>query len=192
MASIYKRTCDKGKKRPCWYIAYVDHQGKRRVVKGFTDRAESERYAAKLEDDARMIKAGLKAPPSPAKNESLESLTKKFAQHLRDRDVSDQQIEQVLSRIRRILSGCDMVTPGDISALAVERFLSELRSKGMGKQTSNHYVKALRQFCRWLVRMKALTDDPTAEIPLLNVQTDRRHDRRALSPEEFSRLIEAA
>jgi len=34
--------------------------------------------------------------------------------------------------------------------------------------------------------------DPLAYLSGLNVKTDRRHDRRALSPEEFSRLVEAA
>ena len=52
------------------------------------------------------------------------------------------------------------------------------RTAGLSKQTSNHYVKAFRQFCRWLVRTKRLERDPTSDIPLLNVQTDRRHDRR--------------
>jgi integrase/recombinase XerD len=34
--------------------------------------------------------------------------------------------------------------------------------------------------------------DPLAHLSRLNVQTDRRHDRRPLSPEEFERLIAAA
>jgi hypothetical protein len=49
MAAIYKRAQDKGKKRASWYIGYSDHNGKRVTRKGFTDKGETERLAAKLE-----------------------------------------------------------------------------------------------------------------------------------------------
>jgi integrase len=50
----------------------------------------------------------------------------------------------------------------------------------------------MRQLCRWLVRPKRLLSDSTAELRVLNVRTDRRHDRRALSQEVFVRLVQAA
>ena len=34
--------------------------------------------------------------------------------------------------------------------------------------------------------------DPLAHVSKLNVSTDRRHDRRALSQDEFARLLDAA
>ena len=34
-------------------------------------------------------------------------------------------------------------------------------------------------------------DDPLVHLAMLNVKVDRRHDRRALSAEEFARLVEA-
>ena len=37
-----------------------------------------------------------------------------------------------------------------------------------------------------------MRDDPLVHLSMVNVKVDRRHDRRALLPEEFSRLIEAA
>ncbi len=62
----------------------------------------------------------------------------------------------------------------------------------MGKQTSNHYLRAAKQFTRWLKKSRRVDEDPLADVPMLNVQTDRRHDRRALHPEELARLIAAA
>ena len=50
MATIYKRKQDQGKKRACWYIGYMDHTGIRRTKKGFTDKAETERLAVRLEE----------------------------------------------------------------------------------------------------------------------------------------------
>jgi hypothetical protein len=42
MATIYKRTQDRGKRRTPWYIGYTDHTGRRRTAKGFTDKAADE------------------------------------------------------------------------------------------------------------------------------------------------------
>jgi len=62
----------------------------------------------------------------------------------------------------------------------------------MSIQTRNHYVTAIKQFGRWLVRERRLRDNPFAFLSLQDTKTDRRHDRRALSIEEFGRLIDAA
>ena len=59
-------------------------------------------------------------------------------------------------------------------------------------QTYNHYLKSVKQFTRWLVRDRRAPNDPLAHISKLNVSADRRHDRRAFTPEEFARLITAA
>ena len=56
MASIYKRR--KGKHEP-YSIQYLDHRGKRKTVKGFTDKGLTEELACKLEGEARMRSTGL-------------------------------------------------------------------------------------------------------------------------------------
>lgn len=61
----------------------------------------------------------------------------------------------------------------------------------MSVQTSNHYLRAIKQFTRWLVRQKRLITDPLSHLDLLNVEIDRRHDRRALSDDEVERLLAA-
>jgi hypothetical protein len=58
MAAIYKRGQDQKNRRACWYIGYTDHTGKRHTVKGFTDRGETERLAARLEHDAELRRRG--------------------------------------------------------------------------------------------------------------------------------------
>ena len=64
--------------------------------------------------------------------------------------------------------------------------------KGYSIQTSNHYLRAIKQFCRWLVRDRRTGDDRLLHLSMLNARLDRRHDRRALGPEEFARLVDAA
>ncbi len=81
---------------------------------------------------------------------------------------------------------------GDITATGALDFLGGLRQAGKSAQTYNHYLKAAKQFTRWIVRDRRSPTDPLAHLSKLNVRTDRRHDRRALAPDEFERLIAAA
>jgi integrase len=193
MATIYKRTQDRGKRRAPWYIGYTDHTGRRRTAKGFTDKAETERLAARLEDEARMIREGLTVPVSQADRKApLEHHLEAFEKHLQNRDVSQKQVYEVTTKIRRVLTGCAFSRVADIKAHEVESYLESLRSEGLSKQTSNHYLRAVKQFCRWLKRTKRMDENPLADIPMLNVQTDRRHDRRPLLIEEFILLVAAA
>jgi len=59
-------------------------------------------------------------------------------------------------------------------------------------QTCNHYLRAIKQFSRWLWRDGRLREDTLAHLSGYNVKLDRRHDRRALTDDEVTRLIEAA
>jgi integrase len=81
---------------------------------------------------------------------------------------------------------------GDITASGVLEFLGQLRSNGLSAQTYNNYLVAIKQFTRWLVRDRRTPIDPLLHLSRVNVRTDRRHDRRALSSDEFARLITAA
>ena len=196
MATIYKRSQDRGKRRAPWYIGYTDHNGRRRTAKGFTDKAETERLAARLEDDARLIRQGLKEPDNELlaehKHARISLHVGAFEDHLRNRDITDKQVQETISRLNRIIADCGFNTVAEVNSHDVEAFLRQLRTDGKSKQTSNHYLKAIKQFCRWLVRTKRSDQNPVADIRRLNVQTDRRHDRRALTEDEFALLAEAA
>jgi integrase len=62
----------------------------------------------------------------------------------------------------------------------------------LSAQTYNHYLGAAKQLTRWLVRDRRATTDPLTHLSKLNTASDRRHDRRALTHDEFARLVEAA
>ena len=79
--------------------------------------------------------------------------------------------------------GCDAVET--YAALGCMR-------RGIGAQTSNFYLGAVKQFCRWMVRDGRAGASPVTHLDGLNVRTDRRHDRRALTVDEIRRLLTAA
>jgi hypothetical protein len=70
--------------------------------------------------------------------------------------------------------------------------LLALRSRGRSVQTANYYLREIKSFARWLVRDRRLAENPLAHLSAGNAQLDRRHDRRALPPEELTRILQTA
>src|SRR5207302_731707 len=79
----------------------------------------------------------------------------------------------------------------DLSASRVEEALAGMRAQPrFGTQTSNHYLGAVKQFARWLVKDRRAADSPLAHLEGGNVRLDRRHERRELSDAELACLFE--
>lgn len=101
-------------------------------------------------------------------------------------------MKTAVNQVRKMMSASNWTMISDISASSALEFLGSLREADKSVQTYNHYLKSAKQFTRWLVRDQRTVSDPLAHLSKLNVSIDRRHDRRALSAEEFQRLVEAA
>src|SRR5262249_36254973 len=73
----------------------------------------------------------------------------------------------------------------------VEALLGRM-AQGRAPETGNHYVRAVRAFLRWMVRVRGRPDHPPPSLALVSAQADQRHARRELSAEELRRLLEVA
>ncbi len=81
----------------------------------------------------------------------------------------------------------------DVTSSRVEACLAELRRGGMSPSTSNHYLRALRNFMRWMIRNRRVRQDPLAGMRLLKITTaDKRRRRRNLPDDEMGALVAAA
>lgn len=58
--------------------------------------------------------------------------------------------------------------------------------------SSNHHLVAVKSFGGWLVRDRRWPETPFAHLSRLNARVDVRHERRALTIDELSRLIATA
>ena len=99
------------------------------------------------------------------------------------------------ARARAALALADALGGARLSDLApgpIQAALARLRTAGKSHQTLNHYRAAVRAFARWARDNGRLRDDPMRGVSGLNVESDRRRVRRALTPEEAGRLIQAA
>jgi len=195
MATIYKR--NKCRKHEPYWIQFQDAEGKRRTVKGFTDKGLTEQLAAKLETEARMRTSGLIDSHAERlaqhKLAAIEEHLKAFESSIATKENTAKYVRMIMTRVRRIVKGCGFETIGQIDKELVQTFLADQRSqKRISVRTHNHYVQALDGFCRWLVATHRLLTNPVSSLPRLNAETDIRHRRRALSATEIANLVKAA
>lgn len=173
-----------------WYIEYRDADGIARKVPGYTDKRATEQYAAELEQQAARQQSGLI-------DRFVEHRKRPLSEHLDDwqaallaKGNTEKHIKLVAKRARTVVDVCKFRFWSEVSASGVEKFIAEQADRRVSVQTANFYLQAIKQFCRWMVRDGRAPHTPIAHLSGKNVRTDRRHDRRALEPEELRRLLE--
>lgn len=192
MASIFKRK--KAKNEP-YTIQYVDHLGKRKTVLGFTDKGLSENLASKLETESRLRRTGLIDPSLEKAQEQklspLESHLQSFRASINDNTA--KYVNLVMNRIQRIVDAKNLSCLADITSESVLAALQALQKEPkFGHRTYNHYLQAFAMFCNWCVQTERLPRSPVATLKPLNADVDVRRKRRALTPDEFSKLVKSA
>lgn len=172
-----------------YYLRFTDRSGREREVKGSTDRREAERMLAAL--NTREQKARLQLdttgddPRTP-----LTPIVAEFTSWIAARRTA-KHAKIVHARISRILDAGLIVQIGDLSLRRVETALDRLRPS-LSLQTVAHYTASIKSFSHWLLERGRVDHDPLARLRKPeNPSSDRRRERRALTPPEVSRLLEA-
>jgi integrase len=201
MASLYRKpvvitdptTGQKVKGRSKkWWAQFKDAYGRLKRVPLAIDKTAAKAMLNQIVQHVEREKAGLVDPTEEQRKRPLSQHIDEFESYLTNKGVTPKQTKETVTKLKRLVAARRWRLIGDILAGGTLEFLGGLRREGLSVQTSNHYLKAAKQFTRWLVRDRRTPTDPLVHLSRLNVRTDRRHDRRALSAEEFDRLIEAA
>ena len=79
-----------------------------------------------------------------------------------------------------------------MSPSRIQSALKAVRDTGISLRSVWHYTRTLKGFSRWLWRDGRAREDTLAHLISPNPDPDRRHERRALTPEELSRVFQAA
>jgi site-specific recombinase XerD len=108
-------------------------------------------------------------------------------------DTTPRHRKLTMMRVRRLIEGSEAQILSDLSAEKVQNASKKIgREEDLGARTYNHYRQAVDEFGKWLDSTHRLPSNLLAGTDRLNAETDVRHKRRALTPEEVSRLVEAA
>jgi integrase/recombinase XerD len=201
MASLYKKPIVRadaktGKKIKThskkWWDQFRDATGQLRRHPLSSDKSAAQAMLNDLVRQVEREKVGLVDPTDAQRKRPLKEHFHEFKTYLQNKDVPDEQAAETTHQIEKIVVGSKRRFISDITAGDAMQFLADLRRKGRSIQTCNHYLKAVKQFTAWLVRDRRTLTDELAHVKRQNVATDRRHDRRALSHDEFTSLVAAA
>jgi integrase len=191
MASVFKST---GAKK--YTILYKDENGIRRKKTGTADKGVSERIANAIEERVALRRNGLIDPTVERFAEQeripLKQHLNNFRAALVSKGNTSKHVETFAGRATRVVEVAGLVRLSDMTTARVQAALLSLGSTGLSPSTVNHHRNAVRGFSRWLWKEGRTAADALNGVSPYNAETDRRHDRRTLSPEELTRLIGAA
>ncbi len=201
MASLYRKPITKSDsksgnrvktKSKKWWGRFRDENGVERRVPLATDKTSAQAMLHELVKKTDRRKAGLEDVTDDERKRPLKEHLAEFKKYLTNKGVSEKQIYEGTTQIQKIIDRQKWAMISDINASGALDFLGTLRRDGRSAQTYNHYLRAVKQFTRWLVRERRTVIDPLSHLSRVNTRTDRRHDRRSLSSDEFQRLVKAA
>ncbi|VTS00969.1 integrase-recombinase protein : Site-specific recombinase XerD OS=Singulisphaera acidiphila (strain ATCC BAA-1392 / DSM 18658 / VKM B-2454 / MOB10) GN=Sinac_4560 PE=4 SV=1: Phage_integrase [Gemmata massiliana] len=117
-----------------------------------------------------------------------------WAESLRVKGTSADQIELLKARVPRVNSGCGFDRVRDLNGDTAYTFIGGLKVREdsdqfASYQTRNFYLSAMKQFARFLIRRKILTENPFYDLEPWDVRKDRKHDRREVTADELQSLI---
>jgi integrase len=171
----------KWKKRGIWLL---------RPQKLSGNLATARRILAEKIRQVELGMAGLTEDAGVAKIRPLADHLAEYCAYLVALERTAGHVAKTGAQITAACAGCGFQAAAQIDSGAVLLYLAGRRREGMGVETSNHYLQAMRQFCRWLRKRTGL--DPLADVAALNADVDRRRVRRILPQVDIRKLRMAA
>jgi len=199
-----------------WHIEFEDNQQIRRHLKAFTNEQATKRLADRIQQLLN-CKANNLTPdtglqkfieqiPATIRDElisfglldgaaAIRTLAEQieiFRNHLIKKERNPRYIKGIIRTLLNLFASCGFKSWSDITADSLKARLDELRDGGAGisKRTYNGKLKAAKHFCHWQAKQLKTTSPIDFIEGLDNEGTDRRHERRAATPDEIRRLLE--
>ncbi len=195
MASIFKQKYtvagNNGKRirkqSKFWYIDYKAADGSRKRVKGFKDKQATAQLAAKLEREAERGETDLVDKYKEHRKRPLTEHLEDFRKSLGD---TTKHALQTHNTIKRVFEACKFCIWNDISASKFLNCLNNMKDSGdLSQRTFNFYLKAGKQFCKWMVQDQRASESPLNHLKCETI-TERKRNRRPLEPDAIRRLLE--
>jgi len=175
-----------------WYVEYRDADGIVRRAPGYVDKAATQQLAARLEREAGRRKEGLGDRYDEHHKRPLREHVEDWHRSLSDKGATARHADLSKQRVLAILDGTKAVFWPDLDANRVATYLADRRKAGLSIESSNHYLRRVKQFARWMTKTGRAESNPLDCLTLQNAKTDHRRVRRVLSADELRELIDNA
>ena len=184
------------KKGNFWYYRYTDECGVKREKKGHWDKATTKAIAAAKEAEVSKIRAGYVDAKTLAydvhESRPWSDHLADFQKSLLAKGGSQKHAQVTTYRVKRVFELAKLTRISELSLSKAEESLQLLRDDDSNQETLNHYIRAVKAFSRWLWKDGRTREHLLAHLSTSSSEDDRRYVRRALTPEEAARLVEAA
>ena len=180
------------------YIAkYFDYTGKRRERSTrTTDHATALRILAKCVADTALRREGVIDPRSDRfqveGRKPIAAQLDAYFLHCQTAGLKVATIRAKQRQLQQIVTECSATRLSELTCDAVERFLASRKALGRGAQTVNDSLAMVMAFYNWCVKTGRADANPLRVARKQNVLRDRRRVRRALTPDEMTRLLKVA
>ncbi len=125
---------------------------------------------------------------------------------------SEAHLKAIIPRVEKIIRECAFSNISDISPVKVEAYLLRLRDQGytvtlkridketnkpkiktvkISKSTYNYFIRAIKQFCKWLVDIDLIDKSPVKALKKVTItDDDKKRPARTLTTEQVRKLIQ--
>lgn len=177
----------------CYSAKYRDEFNRwKRKSTGTSDREAAKAIAKQWEADARQRREGvidseterLAIHAARPISEHLQA----FIEHLATKNGSAKYRRRVNTYISEFVATGRWEVLRNIEAESVSKHAAGLLAGGMAARTVQARLRAIKGFTKWMNEDHRLGSDPLRGVKCPNPDTDRRHERRMMLPEEWQWL----
>ncbi len=175
-------------------IEWFDHTGTRRRKSSRTvDKDAAQQLANHLETETMKRETG---QIDPTLERYAQQARRPVTEHVADfrtsleaKQNTDKHVKMTDQRVCFIVEKCGATHIKHLTPSAVQQAIKDIRDAGRSLETCNSYLRAVKSFARWIHRDKRTPDDALQTLEAYNAETDPRHPRRELTPEEQAYLL---
>jgi len=187
-----------------WSAEFTDEDGKvRRVSTKTKNRSAAEQILARYEAEVARIKSGVLTREELTKAQTpritLDDALDRFRTKMVANGNTPKSISTTLQQVLSLLHACNIDSLAKIRRETIERWLAnEIRKREQNEaqaytsRTINHYLTSVKSFVQYLVDVELLSSNPLKSMRKLNPEIGQRKKRRAMTADEFERLLQAA
>ena len=181
-----------------WTAQFTDENGKpQRVSTKTTVRSVAEKILARYQSEVDRIRTGIatreELDRAQIKQTPLNTLIEQFRTKMTADGRVPVYIKTTIRQIAEMFSDCGINSLATIRREPVERWVAdEIHRKKRAAATINSFIISVKAFVQYLTDTGVFASNPLKSIRLLNKELDRRKIRRAMTPDEIDRLLNAA
>jgi len=177
-----------------YYGEFADEHGVTKRVPLARDKAAAQTMLNDLIKQVERKQAGLHDPFEEHRKKPLAGHLEDYKRSLLAKGDTEKHAKQSVNRVQRLCDECGITRLQHFDLTKVETWLDTQQStkSRFSAQTRNHYGNTVVYFLNWCVQRQRIAANPLLLLKPVNVEVDRRHERRSLSEEEFVRVVNAA